>query len=127
MDIDKINKTISQIEKAITKELWLDFDIMNFNGRTLLVTGTIDRTYKHTLEILFEDVFAILSPTEWTWDKKENSKVLELLNEDESKSFNLKYSVVVDHKVFRFNAENIDNGCIIIAKSIILQSNLQAG
>lgn len=118
MSSDKIKRSIEGIENALLDSLWLDFDIVRFDGMNLIICGTIDRTYSPSLEIVFREVFAVCSPMAWTWDRKENPKPLEMLDGDESRAINIKYSIAVGYEVFRFNAEDFNDGCLIIAKSL---------
>lgn len=118
MNGSAIKEAIEGIEDALVDCLWLDFDITGFDGMDLRICGTIDRTYRPSLAIVFREVFAVCSPMAWTWDRKKNPKPLELLDVDESRAINIKYSVSVGYEIFRFNAENFNDGCLIIAKSL---------
>lgn len=55
-------KIVNEIELFIRQQPWLDFEIANYDGRSLTVIGTLDLISKPVIEIKFTDVFVVSAP-----------------------------------------------------------------
>lgn len=117
----KIIEAINQIAK---KQLWLDFEIMQYVGKCITLMASIDTSDKHDLEIDFNEVFLIKGPVSWTMDSEKPA--VEIVKGDEMIQINRQYQIEQGFTLFKLNIEDSNSCCYFSAKSIsyrILNNN----
>lgn len=63
-----INQKIETINAIIKKEAFYDIEVLKMTGVDLIIAGSTNFTYSHTLEIVFKDVFHMSLNLSWTLD-----------------------------------------------------------
>lgn len=109
---------IREINTFLQRELWFDFEIMEYKNSRLMLFGSVDATYRHDIEIYFHDVFFVSAPMEWQTDT--STPPLELVKGEEADRLNINFQVEHGFYIFRFNPEYYPRefGCFIAAKEI---------
>ena len=125
MDIVKVKITIEEINNFIREKMWLDFEVRNFDKYKLTLTGSIDISTVHDIEIIFEDVSFVSMPFEWKTDTSKT--VLVFVEGEEATAINRRFQVEKGYHIFKFIPEDFpeDFGCYLGAKSITYQINKQ--
>lgn len=118
MNRNEIQKVVEDINHYVQAQLWLDFEISQYQSGKLNVIGSIDPSSAPDIEICFEDIFFISLPMEWKTDT--SASVLVLLERDEAFSINKKFQVEQGYHLFKFIPEYYPDefGCLIAAKKI---------
>jgi hypothetical protein len=118
MEKNDVKKVVDEINNYIQKGLWLDFEVSQYSKNKLMITGSIDPSNPHDIEINFEDVFFVSLPLEWKTDTTKT--VLHILEGEDAKALNLRFQVEQGYQIFKFSPEDYpdDFGCIIGAKAI---------
>jgi hypothetical protein len=109
---------IEEINSYLKKEMWYDFEILEYKENCLIIIGSTDFTYSHSIEIKFEDVFLSHFNTEWKSDTTKN--VIEVVSGDEARIINVKNRVEQGYILFKFIPEDMEENCFfyIAAKNI---------
>ncbi len=109
---------IEEINSYLKKEMWYDFEILEYKKNCLTIIGSTDFTYSHSIEIKFEDVFLSHFNTEWKSDTTKN--VIEVVSGDEARIINVKNRVEQGYILFKFIPEDMEKNCFfyIAAKNI---------
>ncbi len=107
---------VQKINAIISKESWLDMEVLEIKGGSLIIIGSTDFTYGHSLEIIFEDVFHISINSEW---KTNTSKpVLHLVDIKEGLTINQKYQIEQGNILFKILPEDLEIPFYISARNI---------
>ena len=112
---EKNFETSKKIDEVIRKEKWFDFHVLEFDGYRLTVGGSIDLTYYHKLEVIFEDIFFV-SGFFRGWHS-DTEKIVFQIPENEIE-LNGKYEIEKDYQLFTFKTEDFKNDIIIASNNI---------
>lgn len=116
----EIKDIVLKIDSEIRRHKWFDFQVISFDGVKLVVAGSMDFTYYHKLEIIFEGIFFVSGFFEgWTSNTKQSTF---LLPENE-KELNEKYEIEQGYQVFIFRTENYNNDVVIAAKNLTFNTD----
>src|SRR5689334_12910663 len=110
-----MENTVLEIDKIIRQNLFFDFYVLKYDGNSLIIAGSNDLSYYHTLEIIFEDVYFV-SAFFNGWHSNTTSKVFyipENINE-----LNRNYGIEKGYQIFILKPEDHDSDIIIAAKRI---------
>jgi hypothetical protein len=109
---------IEEINSYLKREMWYDFEVLEYKEKCLAIIGSTDFSYSHDIEIKFEDVFLFHCNSEWKSDTSKN--VIEIVNGDEARTINLKNKVEQGYILFKFVPEDMDEDCFfyIAAKEL---------
>ncbi|MFC5702317.1 hypothetical protein ACFPVX_13525 [Cohnella faecalis] len=118
MEILETKKVVEDINTFIGSQLWLDFEVLQYDKQKLTIIGSIDISNMHDIEIVFEDIFFVSLPIEWKTDT--SRPVLSILEGEKAKILNKKFQVEQGHSIFAFAPEDYpdDFGCYVCAKKI---------
>lgn len=115
-----VDDKLKKINEFISNELWFDFQLANFDGYTLSITGGIDLSHNWMIEIIFKDVSFCLLKNEWK--KHDKEPPLDILEGKKAFAFNQKYHIEIGNTLFMMNHEDLDkdgaNAYIIAAKNL---------
>ncbi len=106
---------VTVINQIIKKQEISDFQIISYDKTCLVVGGSFDLTYYHTLEIIFTDVFFFKGYFEG-WQADFLDTVFEIPKNE--KELNLKYEIEHPYQLFVFRTDNKQNDIIIAANSV---------
>jgi hypothetical protein len=48
---------IEEINSCLKREMWYDFEVLEYKEKCLVVIGSTDFSYSHSIELKFNDVF----------------------------------------------------------------------
>lgn len=115
----EILKIIDEVNEFLERQMWMDFEIVEYNKNILKIIGNIDISQEPNIEIIFENIFFISAPFEWKIDTSE--KALYLLEGEEAININKQFQVEQGYHLFQFIPEGYENnfGCTIGAKKMI--------
>ena len=82
----------------------------------LVLIGSTDFTYGHSLEIKFEEVFHVSVNTEWKTDT--SKPVLYLVDDSEGLGINQRYQIEQGNTLFKILSEDLETPFYISAKNI---------
>ncbi len=116
-------RIVACINKFLMKELWFDFEVMQYTGNELIVMGSLDISSTHEIEVIFRDIFFVSLPMNWRTDT--SAIVLEIVTGKKASVLNRRFQVEQGYSIFRFNAEYYpdDFGCLVAAKEIDYRIN----
>lgn len=113
--IDNIKPLVDKIDQLIRTHLWFDFHVFKYDGKNLIIAGSIDLGHYHTLEIVFEGVFFVQGFfTGWHSD---TSKAVFTLPNDEA-LLSKQFEIEQGYSVFIFKTEDYQNDIIIAAEKL---------
>ncbi len=121
MTHQQIKTVIDEINKYLNKQLWMDFEIIEYSKYVLRIIGSLDISAMPNIEITFKDVFFASAVFEWQTDTSQ--QVLFLIEGSEARELNMKFRVEQGYHLIRFKAEDYpDNfGCIFGVKEILFK------
>ena len=111
-----VKNKIDQINALISQNPWMDMEILNLKSNNLTVSGSIDFTYGHSIEIMFEEVFHMSLNSEWKSDTAQ--PVLHLVEGEEAIQIYQKHQIEQGNFVFKIIAEGFDTPFYIAAKAL---------
>ena len=114
---DKNKLAVNEIDNYIRENTWFDFHVWRYDGRNLIISGSIDLTYYHKLEIVFKDVFFASTFFE-SWRSNTNKPVIEIPEHKVNKALNLKFEIEQGYQIFLIRTEDFKNDIYIAAKEI---------
>lgn len=113
-------KSINRLNKYIQRELWFDFELMQYEAGTLRMIGGIDLSSRgsENVDIQFTQVFFASLPAEWMTDT--STPPVRLLTAGEAFGVKRVFGIDQECHIFRFNPEYYpeDFGCLVGAKEI---------
>lgn len=112
---EQIKNIVLEIDNEIRQNKWFDFHVLKFDGCKLIIAGSVDLIYYHTLEIIFEDVFFV-SGFFRGWHSETENRVF--LIPENVKEMNEKYEIEQGYELFVFKTEDYKSDIIISAKNI---------
>jgi hypothetical protein len=107
---------IKEINDFLKKEMWFDFELLDYSKNCLTVVGSTDFSYFHNIEISFKDVFYISCNVEWRSDTSEN--IIEIEQGDEARKINVANKIEQGYTLFKFIPEDNDSFFYISAKEV---------
>ncbi|AWA31042.1 hypothetical protein HYN48_13645 [Flavobacterium magnum] len=107
--------TVEKIDSLIRDNLFFDFHVFSYDTKKLILAGSENLTYYHTLEIIFEDVFFVSGI--FAQLKTDNKSTVFSIPEDQH-LLNLTYEIEQGYHLFTLKAEDFKSNFIIAAKSI---------
>ena len=112
-----MEKIIDEINAIVSSFDFFEFSINSYKDNLLTLFGSEDFIYYHNIEIIFNDIFTIISNINWRVDTQ--SKSIDILTGPLKVELNIKYFVEKGYTIFvLYNEEGIPQ--YIIAKSIRL-------
>lgn len=111
----ELKDIVKEIDSLIRKEMWYDFHVFSYDGEKLIIAGSIDLIYYHTLEVIFEDVFFVSGYFN-TWHT-DTSKAVFMLPENKIE-MNIQYEIEVGYNLFIFKTEDYKNDIVIAAQKV---------
>lgn len=115
-------KNVLEIDSIIRQNPWFDFHITKYDGYNLTLVGSIDLTYFHTLEIIFEEVFFVSSFFEG-WRTETSEVVIEIPIDETEKELNKKFEIQQGYQLFIIHPEDFKNRIYIAAKRIAYRTD----
>jgi hypothetical protein len=109
-----LTRTVESIDTLIRQQSWFDLHIYSYKNGQLIVAGSIDLTYSHTLEIIFDDVYFFSGYPEG-WHSDTDKTVFEI--PDQCAKLYKQFQIIQEYTLFRFAAE--DTPDVLIAASAI--------
>lgn len=115
-----LRETVKMIDDMIRKHAWFDFHVFRYTGRNLIVAGSTDLCYYHTLEIIFENVFCFHGFfSEWHSDTSQPVFVLP----SHVETFNLRFEIEQGYTLFMFKTEDYSNNVYIASEKITFNTD----
>lgn len=114
--------TASEIDQIVRQNKWVNFHVLEYNGRSLSIAGGIDLSDTHTLEIIFEDVFYASVYFEG-WHTNTKDVVIEIPSREIEKELNMKLEIEQGYQLFIMHPEDYNNEIYVAAKSIYYKTN----
>ncbi len=118
---EEVNSIVEEINSIVESHFHFEIDIYSYIDGVLILAGSEDSSYYHTLEIRFKDVFAIIGTFSWHVDKRK--KFLSIVDDTVELSMNRKYQVTVGNIIFKFTTED-DYDTYIIAEEISMEKKI---
>jgi hypothetical protein len=118
MDESQVVRVVDRINQHVCQQPWCDFEVKEYRGTKLVVTGSLDLSAAHIFEVWFEGVFFVSMPMEWKTDT--SRPTLALMVGEGAASVNRRFRVERGHHIFRFTPEDYpeDFGCLVGAREI---------
>lgn len=111
--------TANEIDLIIRKDLWFDFHVYKYENGKLIIAGSADLLYYHTLEIIFENVHFFHGPfNEW---KSDTTQTVFSMSEDDQ--MNVEFEIEQGYSAFIFKTEDYNNNVIIVAEKVTFNTD----
>lgn len=81
METSDIRAKVLEIDAAIRKNPWMDFEVAKYENNELIVIGNLSQSYPNRpgqIEIIFRDVYFVSMP--FSWKTVTSEPVLSLLD-----------------------------------------------
>lgn len=111
-----IKERILKINSFISKMKWFDMDIQSIKGGDLMIAGSIDFTYGHTLEVVFEEVYFMSVHMEWSVNTL--LPVFSIAEGSEAFTINKQYAIEQGNTLFKISSEDVEEPFYVAAKDI---------
>lgn len=111
-----IIEKIDAINAIISKESFFDIEVLKMTGVDLIIAGSKDFSYSHSLEIVFKDVFHIYINSKWSLDTA--IPFIRILEGNDAYEYNGKYGIEQGNILFSLSVEDIGTTFCIAAKGI---------
>lgn len=112
----KIKEKVEKINSIISQESWMDMEVLSVKGGNLVIGGSIDFTYGHSLEIIFEDIFYLSINMEWKVDT--SKPTLFVADREEAMEVNKAFRVEQGNLIFKLKAEDVEEFFYVAAKNL---------
>lgn len=113
--MEALVEKVNTIDAKIREYDWFDMTVFRYDGHRLTIVGSIDLSYYHRLEIIFEDVFFLKCHFHgWSSDTSEPVFIIP----DNGYELNVEYEIEQGYQLFTFKAEDMKNDVIIAAKDV---------
>jgi hypothetical protein len=118
MNEQQVKQAVDEINTYLQHQPWCDFEVMEYQGTTLVVMGSLDTTAPHDVEVRFEDVFFLSLPMTWKTDTA--APALAVVQGEDACRLNGRFQVEQGHHIFGFTPEGYPEGfyCLIGAREI---------
>jgi hypothetical protein len=101
-----LDKKVNEINDFLKKEMWFDFEMLEYKKNILTVVGSTDFSYSHNIEIYFKDVFSIHCNSEWKSDTSKN--IIEIVQGDTAKKINIENKIEQGYTLFKLIPEDMN-------------------
>jgi hypothetical protein len=112
----KIDDKLQKINAIISAESWFDMEVLEMKKGNLLIIGSTDFTYGHSLEVIFEDVFHMCINSEWKTNT--NRAVFYLVDNEERIMINKSFQIEQGNILFKIISEDLEEPFYVSAKNI---------
>jgi len=102
--------------QMISKQPWFDMEIIGFDRGKLIIAGSIDFSYGHIMEVIFEDVFHATVNREWKTNT--STETLHIVDNLESSEINLLFQIEQGYTLFKIIFEDLSVPFYISAKNV---------
>jgi hypothetical protein len=103
MNQDQVKQAVEEINAFLQLQPWCDFEVMEYQGDTLVIMGSLDTTAPHDVEVRFKGVYFLSLPMEWKTDT--TAPPLAVLQGEDSFRLNGRFQVEQGHYIFGFTPE----------------------
>ena len=116
--IIKIMSFTNTINNIVSKDIHFEFEILGLTNNDLVLIGSEDFCYYHTLEITFQNIFHINLNESFKIDT--TKPFLSLPEKQEAYDLNVKLEVLEGYYIFKLTTEGIDDAITfyVIAQDI---------
>jgi len=108
---------VFELDKYIRQKGWYDFQVWSYDAWNLVIGGSYDLSYHHSLEITFSGTFFFFGFCQ-TWQSDTDKTVIEMIQGDLEKELNQKYEIEQYHQLFMIRTEGYKNDIIIASRDI---------
>ncbi len=118
MNEEEAKRAVDEINAYLQRQPWCDFEVMEYQGDTLIIMGSLDTSAPHDIEIRFKDISFLSLPKEWRTDTA--APPLALLQGEDAFRWNVRFQVEQGHHIFAFTPEYFPEGfyCLVGAREI---------
>ncbi|RYD57917.1 MAG: hypothetical protein EOP56_06490 [Sphingobacteriales bacterium] len=102
--MSSIFEIVKEVNDYISSQFHLEMSFYKYEKYSLVVVGSEDLIYYHTLEIRFDDIDFVSGKVDWSVDNSKTS--FGILGGDDLYSFNLKNGILEGYTVFYFLDED---------------------
>ncbi len=117
-----IKNIVSEIDQIIRKNEWFDFHVLQYDGHNMIIGGSIDLTYHHNLELIFEDVFYVSAYFNG-WHTDTDKTVIEIPDDNLNNDLNIKFDIEQGYQLFIIHTEDYNNDIYIAAKGLTFNTD----
>lgn len=117
----EIKIVINEINEYLNKQLWMDFEVIEYSNCVLKIIGSLDISAMPNVEIILKDVFFV--STVFNWETDTSQQALFLVEGSERRQLNMRFHVEQGYHLIKFKAEGYpDNfGCLFCVKEILFR------
>jgi hypothetical protein len=116
MDVEKTNT----INTLLSRDLWTDFEIVEFDGFALTIICGIDLPYNWVIKVTFNLVTYLSIKNDWK--RHDKLPAFEIWDRESARQINLRNRIEIGNVLFKINHDDVDpnysNAYIIAAQSI---------
>ena len=118
MDKKAAEQVVSEVNEYLQNRPWFDFEIMEYQGDTLVVMGGIDISTPPEIEVRFRGVYFVSLLMEWKTNT--TTPPLRLIDGEAAARTNRRFRVEQGHHIFSFTPEDFpaDFACLLGARDI---------
>lgn len=114
---DETRKSVEKIDALIRQNAWFDFQVSSYDGSNLVISGSIDFSYYHELEVTFHNVF-FASGYFRDWKSDTTHAVFRTPEPEEAYQLNFQLEIEEGYDLFIFKVEDSKNNVVIASESI---------
>jgi hypothetical protein len=118
MNEQQVKQAVDEINAYLQRQPWCDFEVMEYQGDTLIIMGSLDTTAPHDVEVQFKGISFLSLPMEWKTDTA--APPLAVVQGEDACRLNGRFQVEQGHHLFGFRPEGYPEGfsCLICAREI---------
>lgn len=118
MNDQQTSQRVLEIDSAIRAFPWLDFELAEYRGNVLTVSGSVDTSVEHDIEISFTDLAFVSLPLAWRTDT--SAPVFTMVRGSEVVVINQTFRVEQGMHIFQFMPEDYPPTfrCLVGARSV---------
>lgn len=120
---DNNQRIVNELDNFIRHQGWYDFQMWSYDSWNLIIGGSYDLTYYHTLEITFSQTFFV-SGFFQSWNSDTNNPVIEMIKGELENELNRKYEIEQYHQLFIIRTEDYKNDIIIASRGISYETDM---
>jgi len=109
-------KRINKINKYLSEQLWMDFEVCIINRGKVEFFGFLDEAAETQIRITFEQPYMMQSALVFTFEGGDS--FISILSGTEAFVINKQYNVTQGNYIFKLSNTNIETDMFIIAKDI---------
>lgn len=121
MTEQEVKIVIDEINEYLKKQLWMDFEVIEYSKYILRIIGSLDISIMPNIEIIMKDIF--FASTVFNWETDTSQQVLALVEGSEARKLNMKFCVEQGYHLIKFKTENYPNTfeCLFGVKEILFK------